>query len=103
MAFNIFKKRNGKMEMVAENVELEDLNFKEPEELNTEMILTLEEFTLSMYARQMAIVDLLIKKGILTTNEIIENTKNIKNNEPFKSMFDDFLAKKETLLEKLEE
>lgn len=103
MAFNIFKKRNGKMEMVAENVELEDLNFKEPEELNTEMILTLEEFTLSMYARQMAIVDLLIKKGILTSNEIIENTKNIKNNEPFKSMFDDFLAKKETLLEKLEE
>ncbi len=103
MAFNIFKKRNGKMEIVAENVELEDLNFKEPEELNTEMILTLEEFTLSMYARQMAVVDLLIKKGILTSDEIIENTKNIKNNEPFKSMFDDFLAKKETLLEKLEE
>jgi len=103
MAFNIYKKRNDKMEMVAENIDIEDLEFKEPEELNTEMILTLEEFTLSMYARQMAIVDLLIKKGILTSDEIIENTENIKNNEPFKSMFDDFLAKKEALLENLEE
>ena len=79
--------------------DFDDINLKDHETLNTEMILTVEDFMVSMYARQMAIVDLLIKKEILTTEEIIENTKNIKNNEPFKSMFEEFTIKKQTILE----
>jgi len=91
MGFNFFNKRNTTenyfediLNDLFDEVQCEELELNETDE----KLLSLEEFVVNIYTNQISIIQLLIKKGIITLDEYLNQKELTKKQPDIKELYE---------------
>ena len=72
------------------------------EEINFEMIVTLEEFVIGNYVNQMTILSILVDKGIITIDEFLSKKEEMKKEKDIKNLYEELKNKKDMVTETID-
>ena len=75
---------------------------RDSEEINFEMIVSLEEFVIGNYVNQMTILSILVDKGIITIDEFLAKKEEMKNEKDIKNLYEELKNKKDMVTETID-